>query len=82
MKVRVCCCCLRLCLPTVQHYLGEKLLKAPYEDVSLLLDELLTAELQVSVHILLRVNVVLLYLRCSLRARAEWASALSNGVCL
>lgn len=47
-------------------YLGEKLLKVPHKDLSLLLDELLAAELQVSVHILLGVNVVLLYLRRSL----------------
>lgn len=47
-------------------YLGEKLLKVPHKDLSLLLDELLAAELQVAVHILLRVNVVFLYLRRSL----------------
>lgn len=60
--------CLRRSLPSncSNSYLGEKLLKVPHKDLSLLLDELLTAELQVSVHILLRVNVVLLYLWCSL----------------
>lgn len=52
-------------------YLGQKLLKVPHKDLSLLLNELLTAELQVSVHILLRVDVVLLYLWSSLGGHRE-----------
>lgn len=50
----------------VRIYLSEELFKVAHKHLSLLLDELLTAELQVSVHVLLRVNVVLLYLWCSL----------------
>lgn len=49
-------------------YPGEKLLQVPHEDLSLLLDELLAAELQVAVHVFLRVDVVLLDLRRSLRS--------------
>lgn len=48
-------------------YFGVKLLQIPHKDLRLLLDELLTAELQVPVNILLRVNVVLLDLWRSLR---------------
>lgn len=55
----------RLC--SSSRYPGEKLLQVPHEDLSLLLDELLAAELQVAVHVLLRVDVVLLDLRRSLR---------------
>lgn len=75
------CHCLRVSLPSLT-YLGEKLLKVSHKDLSLLLDELLTAELQVSVHILLRVNVVLLYLWCSLGATEKRGLALSSGVSL
>lgn len=63
-------------------YLGEKLLKVPHKDLSLLLDELLTAELQVTVNILLRVNIVFLYLRCSLGATETKGLALSSGISL
>lgn len=47
---------------------GEKLLQVSYKDLSLLLDELLAAELEVSVDIFLRVDVVFLYFRCPLGA--------------
>lgn len=49
-------------------HLGEKLLQVSHKDLSLLLDEQLTAEFKVSVDILFRVNVVFLYFRCPLRA--------------
>lgn len=55
----------RLCSSSC--YPGEKLLQVPHEDLSLLLDELLAAELQVAVHVLLRIDVVLLDLRRPLR---------------
>lgn len=76
--------CLRQSLPSncSDGYLGEKLLKVPHKDLSLLLDELLAAELQVSVHILLRVNVVLLYLWCSLGATETKGLVLSSGASL
>ena len=64
------------------RYLGEKLLKVLHKDLSLLLDELLTAELEVSVHIFLWVNVVLLYLWRSLRATEKRGLALSNDISL
>ena len=81
MKVRMSFGCLRLSLPSKcsNCYLGKELLKVPHKDLSLLLDELLTAELQVSVHILLGVNVVLLYLWRSLKATQKEALALSSG---
>lgn len=63
-------------------HLGEKLLKVPHKDLSLLLNELLTAELQVAVHVLLRVNVVLLYLWCSLGDAEMKALVLSSAVSL
>lgn len=51
-------------------YLGEELLQAAHKQLGLLLDEMLTAGLQVAVHVLLRVNVVLLDFRCSLKSQA------------
>lgn len=84
MKVRRSHRCLRRSLPSncSNGYLGEKLLKVPHKDLSLLLDELLATELQVPVHILLRVDVVLLYLWCSLGATQTKGLALSSGVSL
>lgn len=66
------CCCLGAesgsgCSSS-RSYPGEKLLQVPHKDLSLLLDELLAAELQVAVHVLLRVDVVLLDLRRALRS--------------
>lgn len=55
--------CLPLLSVRLKRYLGEKLLQIPNKEVSLLLDELLTAKLQMAVHVLLRIYVVLLYLR-------------------
>lgn len=43
----------RVCLCSSSSYPGEKLLQVPHEDLSLLLDELLAAELQVAVDVLL-----------------------------
>lgn len=60
---------------------GEKLLQVSHKDLSLLLDELLTAELKVSVDILLRVNVVFLYFRCPLGA-TETKGFSSSGISL
>lgn len=47
---------------------GEELFQVSHKDLSLLLDELLAAELEVSVDIFLRVDVVFLYFWCPLGA--------------
>lgn len=63
--------CVKFSVPQRENlcvfHLGEKLFQTANKHVRLLLDELLASRLQVSIHVFLRVDVMLFNLRRSLR---------------